>query len=395
MATGAGTPKVYSKSLNGIRFFCALVVVFAHAGFVPMRNIGTPDWVLNLIQARSLATSLFFLMSGFLVTLSVSRQPVRHTDFLLRRVARIYPIHLACFLAVFVEAWSSHVLPPAPELLLHCALWGTMLQGLFPGVGLQYNYPAWAVTAFMLGYVFTPVFAAAVAEKPRQTLIALVPLWIGALFPSVFVVRHFGPGFLYTLDPWLCTAPPIIAGIGFAHTFAVTRLLEIAMGSIVAILVRDHGGSALLRLLAKPAITAGLAVAMIALVEFGSRDTRALYLMTHGLLLPLLILFMVSLWMNKGIAERLLGTPLLERAGRASILIYFIHVPILVFVRLSTGYWGMKPGDAQFWVSLAIILAASYWLQPAYDAFSWRLARLLQNWAHRNPTDLKSVAARV
>src|SRR5260370_24450994 len=101
-----------------------------------------------------------------------------------------------------------------------------------------------------------------------------------------------------------------------------------ARGSVAALLVIDHAASAGVRFSVKDTTILGASAVTLALVETGATDSRVLFLIGHGLLLPLLLAILVGLWANQGFVGQMLSSPLLQRAGKASLLLYFIHVPI-------------------------------------------------------------------
>ena len=141
----------------------------------------------------NLFVDLFFVISGFVI----ARQYVGRVDdavsigrFLWRRLARIYPLHLATLAFYVALAGALHFgvartdnparYPlsdlPAQFLLLHA----------FVGERLTFNFPSWSLSAEMFCYLLFPVVAL-IAQRRREAIIALVvltalanSLWAGA-----------------------------------------------------------------------------------------------------------------------------------------------------------------------------------------------------------------------
>ena len=133
-------------------------------------------WHFNLF------VDLFFVVSGFVIarqyfdrvgdTASTGR-------FLWRRIARIYPLHLAtlAFYVAIALALHSGVgksdnparYPfsdlPAQLLLLHA----------FDGERLTFNFPSWSLSAEMFCYLLFPLVAA-LASRRKGLILALVVL---------------------------------------------------------------------------------------------------------------------------------------------------------------------------------------------------------------------------
>ena len=398
MATGS-EPKRFSGGINALRFFGAVGVVLAHGGFLVLAGWGVPQVILNLIQARSLATSLFFLISGFVVTQSLCRRAGQRRDFLLRRVARLYPIHLACFLLLLIKLWFTGALPGAHALVAHCTLWATMTHGFFPGCLFLYDYSTWAVTAFMAGYLFlSGLMKGGSRLVAREVVPVTVVCWLAVLIPNLALVWNLGNQFAYNLAAAAPASQAVEYEITAAHTCVVIRVLEMLLGAMLAVLVNDRGRGTVraLRFISRTPVIVGCAAAIVCAVQCAGRDDKLRYLLSHGLLLPLLALLVMGVWQNQGLVDRALGGPFLQRAGKASLLIYFVHVPVMqLVVSFGASVWGAGAAahcSVMFLAGFAITLALAFALQPQYDAFSDRLSRWLQRVVPHGSPDTPAVA---
>jgi peptidoglycan/LPS O-acetylase OafA/YrhL len=196
------------------------------------------------------------------------------------------------------------------------------------------------------------------------------------LFPSLVAVVVLRNEFSYSLGRPV--AANVAQFVAFVHGFAPMRVFEVGAGAVAALLVRDHSNGALVRFCSRSTTVAATAVLLLVLVELGAGDSRVLFLMSHGLLLPLLLVFLVGLWANRGVASRVLGGGFWQRAGKASLLLYFIHVPVAEFVDLFAHRLWKSPGIVEvFVISFATTIAAAFALQPYYDAFTQRLTERL------------------
>src|SRR6478735_4462608 len=87
--------KIHLKGLNGIRAIAALAVVFSHLGLSQL-DFGIPT--KNSIDLAGYGVSIFFSLSGFLITYLLLIEKERFGDiqirqFYVRRILRIWPLY--------------------------------------------------------------------------------------------------------------------------------------------------------------------------------------------------------------------------------------------------------------------------------------------------------------
>jgi peptidoglycan/LPS O-acetylase OafA/YrhL len=170
-----------TRHLDGLRIVAASAVVVLHySDYLKERPAGRfmvdHTWHFNLF------VDLFFVVSGFVI----ARQyfdgvgdAASTRRFLWRRMARIYPLHLATLAFYVIIALALHSglgktdnparYPfsdlPAQLLLLHA----------FDGERLTFNFPSWSLSAEMFCYLLFPLVAA-VATRRKVLVVALVVL---------------------------------------------------------------------------------------------------------------------------------------------------------------------------------------------------------------------------
>lgn len=84
-------------SLTGIRFFAALAVLMFHSGATYFDRAGIPYPVAQLLHNGYLGVSLFFVLSGFILTYAHQDDRIDGRFlgvFYVARFARIYPVYL-------------------------------------------------------------------------------------------------------------------------------------------------------------------------------------------------------------------------------------------------------------------------------------------------------------
>lgn len=179
------------RPLTSIRGVFAWAVVLYHIRLACLGWMPLP--VIHVLAKGYLAVDVFFLLSGFVIWLNYgARLHGRRAavDFLVRRVARIWPLHAAMLLfalalaALLVAtgrpAWNF----PFAELPLHVALvqnWG------FTGA-LNWNDPAWSISCEWAAYLLLPLAVMVVPARRLPTMAlagaTLVPLL------ALFAILH-------------------------------------------------------------------------------------------------------------------------------------------------------------------------------------------------------------
>lgn len=209
--------KAHDLPLDSVRGIAALCLVIHH--FVISTTFGqildlrgpVPDFFANCW----ILVDLFFVLSGIVMAMNYARpsRRVAVREFMVRRLARIYPLHLAMLLLLLplrvvrlataafglpvVSALSQDVNTPY-AFLMHLLL----LNALGTVGSLSWNGVSWSISAEFYTYL---VFAALIALLAAYRLWSLTgPVFalvaVGSLLAVLFVLRmgsldfhyHFG-----------------------------------------------------------------------------------------------------------------------------------------------------------------------------------------------------------
>lgn len=176
------------RSLTSARGLAAWLVVLYH-----MRASLTwlPVPAMQAADKGYLAVDFFFLLSGFVIYLSAHGALVRHgagaiPDFLYRRFARIYPLYAVMLAGTIAFAATLGLTGrdmggyPWRELPLHVAMmqnWGLTTE-------LQWNHPAWSISAEFAAYLLFPalVLWTPIGRARRPNLLAGMIILMACLF---------------------------------------------------------------------------------------------------------------------------------------------------------------------------------------------------------------------
>lgn len=148
--------------MTGLRGAAAVYVVLHHY-FIGL-SFTNP---FNTFLAHGyLAVDLFFVLSGFVMTLNYSRmfhQGWSRTSmltFLSRRIARVYPLYLVattCALLLIIAGWLEN--PTSSSLKLNFAMNLAMVQAW--GFGPSLDGPGWSISAEWAAYLLFPLLLSA------------------------------------------------------------------------------------------------------------------------------------------------------------------------------------------------------------------------------------------
>ncbi len=172
-------PSPRLDSLEGLRFLSSIAIVAGH--YIPY-VMPTP-----LIGRLHLAVDLFFVISGIVIAERYAGRIASGSDylrFMSRRIARLYPLHLATlgfYVVIGALVWSGKLHPVdaarynpqaiVPNLLL--------IHAWLPSGVISFNYVSWSISAEFFVYLGFPLILLALRRQPVLSLAGLVLLTAG------------------------------------------------------------------------------------------------------------------------------------------------------------------------------------------------------------------------
>jgi peptidoglycan/LPS O-acetylase OafA/YrhL len=291
--------------LTALRGVAAVWVVLCHVQLFWFP--GAPAGIAALCWLGQAAVDIFFVLSGFILACVYGGLRLNRAKlFWLRRICRIYPLHLAVlatfgfltFTAVllhrsgFPHDWESFGLE---ALLLH-----PFLPGLTP-----WNPPTWSLGIEMLCYALFP-FVAPLFARSRRWAVGLAALGLAAA--ELYVVQRYGGATV--------GQGAVLRGLAGFH-------LGMALGFL---------SPRLRPALAAPASlpAAGALLAGVALVS------PAVVVLSAAALI-------LALAPERGRVARLLASRGTVWLGRVSFSIYLLHAPLMNLIQrvpVPGGHWG-------------------------------------------------------
>lgn len=205
----------YFKELDGIRGIAALMVMFYHFFFKLESNNSLMHFVKKITHFGQSGVSLFFVLSGFLITrilLATKDNPHYFSHFYLRRSLRIFPLYYL-FLAIFYFLIPLVKKAPIDSFSLQAPYW-IYLQDF----ALTFNWASsgptyfWSLAVEEHFYLFWPIMVYYFNNKKIVYSILIIILTA-------------------TATRWL-----LIDNNYESRYFTFSRMDELAMGAFLAIL---------------------------------------------------------------------------------------------------------------------------------------------------------------
>ena len=362
-AAPTARPDAYVASLTGIRAVASGMVVLFHyflaAKAVRAADLPTVSWLLGSGQA---GVSIFFALSGFLITLryrdSFARSTVRFRDYWLRRLIRIYPVYaftltFGAIVPALLEGSQDYANP-----LTWIGLYG-MGQALTFSIFALGIPVGWSLTIEEIFYLIAPRLGHWI-DRGRGG-IALV-VGIGAIIAlasagifALTLLLPAGPSG-EALGPWVSRMP---LDLLFNASF-FARIPEFVSGMVSAILLLRFRARIVPH--ARALVLGGTAAAvlfMFAQNEAFGVDHYILYGMLRFLSATggaALMLGLASAPPNTAIA-RFLSLPLMDYLGKTSYALYLVHLSIPM-QRIWNGLVGL-PIHPLFSVPIIYLIAVA------------------------------------
>lgn len=333
------------KALTTLRALAALLVFLYHyqALYVDeARAAGHVAWdpFVTLWRSGAVGVSIFFVLSGFLITRlyydRFATGAVTLREYFVKRIARIWPLFLAF---AFLQHVAMAVFGERPDLSWLVTL--SMTQGFFWDLRYRGLPTAWSLTIEESFYAIAPLVFAALAALALRGARRHAELargeWIGLLATLAAAIAAIGAaGFLVMAvvrangwTPYGFMADP-------EHVLRATlagRFPEFAIGMACAFLHRDGwperalaGGRATVAALGS---FAGIALFMAA-KDAAARADSLLFGLVASLAVALLAgLLILSLTREDEPVSRLLSHPLGVYLGKVSYGFYLIQTSLL------------------------------------------------------------------
>ncbi|MBR0830463.1 acyltransferase [Bradyrhizobium manausense] len=287
--------------LDFYRFVAALGVFIFH-----LKNIDkgiSPAWN----GSYGLFVDMFFILSGFVISYSypASSTGMRsYLRFLVRRIARIYPLHLLTLLAFVALAWVGVAGPTSHTSFLDFIHNVFLVQAWGVTDHLSFNSPSWSISAELFCYLLFPLLMILATN--------VSPLMLAIIVAVSYAVLAHGH-----LPIWQERSQMYGANFDYGMLRALPSFLN---GILLAILFKLSG-----KYRSKPLAIVGLAVfaTSVLILNVFAKPDLAIILFSLAILLTAI---------GESAFKVFPGTVWLGRLGNTSYAIYMLHELLLILV---------------------------------------------------------------
>ncbi|MFW6244606.1 MAG: acyltransferase family protein [Fibrobacterota bacterium] len=325
----------YFKAIDGLRLLASINIVLFHLeGIGGLYNMGgNPAWFFRLIKGPAFHASIFFILGGFIFatkfTPKISQFSTR--SFIKKRLSELYPLHLLTTLAMvalfLIKRFGTEAMD-IPKLLFSVFMHLSFLWSLFPFGTYNLNTPSWALSAFFLCYLlFGPVLKWSLTLKSRKGLMVLMLLCF---------VPLAGWGLLFGA---LGNPPELYH---FFHIFAPVRFFEFVLGVLLARFFALGQKREQFRF---KGIRSDIVFVLLLFMVYWTLGLQSKgqptlsWFSYHVFLVPLFMIALYTLALEKGIIARILSFRFLRQTGRTSFYPYLIHIPMISLITLICDRW--------------------------------------------------------
>ena len=384
--------------LDGLRLVAAVAIYFFHvmqahdAGLMKFPVLDSiPAPIARIIGSGYIATGLFFVLSGFLLSYvyldDSGRLKGSAKRFWVGRFVRLYPLY---FLSLLLLAPLPSVMPMiAKKQTLLEVLGGmstslTLIQAWFPKFALWWNAPAWALSAMATFYFVFPRASRWCSSGSSQKIATRIAfLSFLSILPATLYLLINPEGNAWTAVPttlggtWLtvvrfhplCWLPQFLIGVcmGRLHTLRVIGADRNEFDSVKDVSLSRR------QTIAK----SDVALVLLAIL-LGSGNFIPYVLLRHGLCVPLYILLVLDVARGEGLVGRLFAHRWLRELSIASFPLFALQMPVGVWFAFGT--IGRSTGTAwQLLGMVTVTLTVSYFAGRFLEQY---VTRHLKRWVN-------------
>ena len=360
------------RSLTGLRIVAATWVVLFHLSWAP-GSAYTRFWepILPLIRHGALGVDLFFVLSGFVITLTyldkLGPRPSVHgaLTFWWARICRIWPVY-ATVTAIF-GGWlvfKAALHRPGPvamqaiqpvldvphwiEQMLMVQLWHRTTF-----VGSSWVAPAWSISAEWAAYSLFPVLALVLWRLRNAPPLVTGALSVLSMVPWAFTLEH---------------------AVSYPFSWAVRIAGGFAAGAFLCLAVRHIPRTERVdRIAARVVVLATVEILVLLWADSAKNGTSnggGLAVLTFPVLVGALALS------TKG-ASRWLSTNTMVLGGKISFALYLVHMPVFeIGYALMAWFPRLAPGTRLGTLLLPHMLITAFVLAYLAHVFVEERARV-------------------
>lgn len=361
-------PKSYFESLDLIRGLAAIVVLVYHADFMfGLRG--------ELLRGGYLAVDLFFILSGFVLSHTygerIAKGRVGFCDYLVARLARLYPLFLATTFAGFfimTARFRANFGYIDTVSLVKSGLLNIFMLPSFSNVDrykslFPFNGATWSIFFEMIASLLFFVALARLATRWLVFAVGAAGLWLAA------TVVQFS-----TVD------------LGWGTTSFIAGFPRVLFSFLVGMLI--HRGFVRYRWRVPPLVLYAVLAVALALVQLRAMVSGPSGVLFDGAMLAVVLPALVAAGAGSTLGRR--GATIARVLGEASYSVYLLQGSmIIVAAGLAQALTGVKIADLGAWVGFAFVAATIALSFVTFHVFEDPARRWLRRMATGGRADKK------
>ena len=361
--TSGDTNNHYLPALTGIRFFAIFHIFLFH--LVSLYGSEKPEGMENMLAGFDdapqtlvvfasngwISTSLFFLLSGFILAYLYWGEEGQLTTtrrrFWLLRAARIYPIHLIVMTIILLMQTPWHLSQDMPLSTLVPSALATMalVQAWVPPWIPLWSWPTWTISALVFLYLIMPWLMTTLSRlSHRQMVIALIAMPFVSIIPTLVYAARQAAG-----APWSMNVDMFVAN---------TPLFWVPYFAAGMLMTRIFSLSRFKPTRSNPSWFAWGDAAFIVVIAIGCTpgiEQPLKFFIRQGLLMPLFVMMVLDLARGRGLMARVFSLPGTGYLGETGFSI-FIWQNIVLIVTYVSFMINPAIGPYQIWIAIVLIM---------------------------------------
>ena len=208
-------------ALDALRGVAAVGVVLVHVAQVLSLLGRTVRWA----AIGDAGVSIFFVISGYLITTSVITAPrFDRRDYLVRRATRIVPLYYASIVValLFVDSSPLFTADGRADVATHLVF----LHGLAPGMRYSINGVWWTLTVEVLFYLFVGLLGPVLRDRRWTVGVGAALVVLGPCWRALSILRSDGDRTLYLFQQLPGVADLFGLGMILAAVLSHPRALD-------------------------------------------------------------------------------------------------------------------------------------------------------------------------
>ena len=351
--------------LTGLRFIAAFGVVICHFA----RAVDLPEWALFITDFFGSFVMLFFVLSGFVLTINYPQLKNLEKNYFIEyaagRLARILPVYwlalmlmLLLYLILGFPSFDRSIFQWEGAFAVNFLA----IQAWMPNIFMQqaWNAPGWSVSSELFFYACLPLLLK--CSWLDGTYKGIIRLWLILLIMLLFywlVVLNL-PQALELDIPFLLIFPsrlPVFGLVCFGYGVNLAKTYAIKKDKIEV--PRKYLGSILFTILILP--IAWLCFLFKSISIYGSVFE---IFCVYGIFTPFFCLVIHRLIWSKNWTTKLLSSEIFIYLGSASYSLYLIHWIALAFLMFHT-----NPKHAVFngWMLILVCIVFSMLIYQFFE----------------------------